>query len=46
MTKQAKKLSAVLFLVLGLTVTGVSAYVYQQATLSTTQNIVEIDEKS
>ena len=42
MTKQAKKLSAVLFLVLGLTVTGVSAYVYQQATLSTTQNIVEI----
>ena len=40
--KKGSKLSALLFLILGLTVTGVTAYVYQQATLTVTQNIVEI----
>ena len=42
MARKGSKISGLLFLILGLTVAGVSAYVYQQATLSVTQNIVEI----
>ena len=40
--KKGSKLSAILFLLLGLTITGVSAYVYQQATMTVSQNIVEV----
>jgi hypothetical protein len=42
MAKKGSKLSGLLFLIFGLMVTGVSAYVYQQATLTVTQNILEI----
>ena len=40
--RKIRKASGLLFLLLGFMVTGVSAYVYQQATLSVTQNIVEV----
>ena len=42
MLKKGSKISGLLILLVGLMVTGVSAYVYQQATLSVTQNIIEI----
>ena len=42
MIKKSRKYSGLLFLLFGLMVAGVSAYVYQQATLTVTQNIVEI----
>ena len=42
MLKKGSKISGLLILLIGLMVTGVSAYVYQQATLSVTQNIIEI----
>jgi len=42
MIKKGSKISGLLILILSLTVAGVSAYVYQQATLTVTQNIVEI----
>jgi hypothetical protein len=42
MIKKASKLSGIAFLIFSLMVAGVSAYVYQQATMTVTQNIVEI----
>jgi hypothetical protein len=42
MIKKGSKYSGLLYLIFGLMVAGVSAYVYQQATLTVTQNIVEI----
>ena len=42
MIKKGSKLSGILLLVFSLMVTGVSAYVYQQATMTVTQNIVEV----
>jgi hypothetical protein len=40
--RKGSKISGILFLFLGLLVSGVSAYVYQQASLTVTQNIVEV----
>jgi hypothetical protein len=40
--RRTQKASGLVFLIFGLMITGVSAYVYQQATLSVTQNIVEV----
>ena len=42
MIKKSSKYSGLLFLIFGLMVAGVSAYVYQQATLTITQTIVEV----
>ncbi len=42
MIKKASKLSGIVFLIFSLMVAGVSAYVYQQATMTVTQNIVEV----
>jgi hypothetical protein len=42
MIKKGSKYSGLLFLIFGLMVAGVSAYVYQQATLTVTQTIVEV----
>jgi hypothetical protein len=42
MMKKSGKYSGLLFLLFGLMVAGVSAYVYQQATLTVSQNIIEI----
>ena len=42
MLKKGSKISGILILLFGLMVAGVSAYVYQEATLTLTQNIVEV----
>jgi hypothetical protein len=42
MIKKSRKYSGLLFLLFGLMVVGVSAYVYQQATLTVSQTIVEV----
>jgi hypothetical protein len=42
MLKKGSKLSGILLLIFSLMVAGVSAYVYQQATMTVTQNIVEV----
>jgi len=42
MIKKGSKYSGLLYLIFGLMVAGVSAYVYQQATMTISQNIVEI----
>ena len=42
MIKKGSKYSGLLYLIFGLMVAGVSAYVYQQATMTVSQNIVEI----
>ena len=42
MIKKGSKLSGILLLVFSLMVAGVSAYVYQQATMTVTQTIVEV----
>jgi hypothetical protein len=42
MIKKTSKMTGALFIILSLSVIGVSAYVYQQATMTVQQNIVEI----
>ncbi|MFC1802946.1 hypothetical protein ACFL0D_03150 [Thermoproteota archaeon] len=42
MRKKGSKLTGIIFLIFSLMVVGVSAYVYQQAQMTVTQNIVEI----
>ena len=42
MIKKGSKLSGIVFLIFSLMVAGVSAYVFQEATMTVTQNIVEV----
>ena len=42
MVKKSSKIIGIFFLIFGLLMAGVSAYIYQQATLTVTQNIVEV----
>jgi hypothetical protein len=42
MLKKSSKLTGIIFLLFSLMVAGVSAYVYQQATMTVTQTIVEV----
>ena len=42
MIRKSSKLSGIAFLIFSLMVAGVSAYVYQEATMTVTQNIVEV----
>ncbi len=42
MSKKGSKLSGIVFLIFSIMVSGVSAYLYQQATMTVTQNVVEV----